>query len=367
MAFSTSVLDAQRQEAVETLQPIVTGIAAFLIEPGVLKLRGFITYFLQFGAVFVSLRALWPVAPIKIALGRPIFVFNFDLASDSKPYGGCEALSDFADLQNDPASNGDRTIVCYKDLSGDLEVIKELSDWGQDMSEVVPTSRPPHGGVHPPERWVSEWSEHRHVFGCPTERGIPFLSLARKKDVLSSLMCAFRERYKYEPEITWPGRDVKGTAMTYDESYTSCSLCEYFEAKCKSDKERTIVIIGIEMGGKTINVIQLSNNTHESVNDIHIELGGKGGQCGTVVKSVADVEGMNIIINTFAYARISIKSIPPKSSRFLITETRGRPLEKSDVKVATPLSTKFNVAALRWIAGLSFGFTMLVAVITYYG
>ena len=353
----------------ETLQEIAKALAAFLIEPSVLELRGFITYFLQFGAVLASLRALLPVTPIKAQIGRPIFVFNFDLAAESKFYGKCEALSHFEDLQNAAASNGDRTVVCYKDLSGDKDVIKELSEWGQDSSEVVPTFRAPQGGIHPPERWVSEWSGHRHFFGCPTDRGIPFLSEAMKKGLLSSLMWAFRERYNYEPETKWPGRDVKNFAMTYwdDERFTSCFLCEYFEAKCESDKERTMAIMGIEAGGKTINVVRLRNDTHESVNDIHVQLGGKGGRCGTVVKSVADVEGMNIIINTFAYARISIKSIPPQSSRFLVTETKGRPLRSQDVKIETPLSTKFNVTALRWIAGLSFCFTVLVGIISYYG
>lgn len=352
----------------ETLQSILKAVAAFLVEPKALELRGFITYFLQLGAVFASVRALLPVAPIKIALGRPLFVFNFDLASESKSYGKCDVLSDFADIQDDPASNGDRVVTCYKDLSGELDVIKELSDWGQDRSEVVPTFRAPQGGVHPPERWVSEWSGHRHFFGCPTEQGVPFLSPARKKDVLSSLMWAFRERYNYTPETSWPGRDVKGFAMRYwdDERYTSCFICEYFEAKCKSDRERTMAIMGIEVGGKTINIIRLRNDTHESVNDIHVELGGKGGRCGAVIKSVADVEGMNVIINTFAYARIFIKSMPPRSSRFIVTETRGRPLEVSDINVETPLSTKFNVTALRWIAGLSFGFTVLVALVTLY-
>lgn len=334
-----------------------------LINSETLTLGGFISHVLQLGAFFAAVRMLMPSKPIRAEMGRPIFVVNFDKTSESAPYGECKALKEFEELHDAPASNGDRTLVCYKDLTGNLEVIDELSIWGQKKSALVAAVHPPQGGVHPPTRWISEWAADRRSFGCPTEIGNQFLMEPIKRGKLESLMWSLQERYNYCPETEWGERKSHGYAMAYwnDDRYTSCSLCEHFESKCDSEFEKTKVMLGLRSASKTLNIIRLRNVTHEVINDIHVHIGGKGARSGNIVKKVADVENMEIVINTFAYARVIARSLPPQASRFIVVETVGAPLEDGDFHVETKLISKFGVKALRGIAILSLSITLLVA------
>lgn len=337
-----------------------------LIDSETLTLGGFVSHLLQLGAFFAAIRMLMPSRPIRAEMGRPIFVVNLDKTSESAPYGECNELREFEELHNAPASNGDRTLACYKDTTGNIEVIDELSSWGQKKATLVAAVHPAVGGVQPPTRWVSEWAADRRSFGCPTEKGNQYLMEPIKRGRLESLMWSFRERYNYCPETEWGERKSQRYAMAYwnDDRYTSCSLCEYFESKCPSEFEKTKVMWGLRSASKTINIIRLRNITHEVINDIHVHIGGKGARSGKVIKKVADVENMDIVINTFAYAQIIARSLPPQASRFLVVETVGAPLRSGDFHVETKLVSKFGVKALRWIAILSFSITLLVAAIS---
>ena len=338
-----------------------------LINPGTLTLSGFVSHILQLSAFFAAFRLLLPSKPIKHELGRPIFIINLDMMNESAPYGKCEVLDNFNEINNAPSSNGDRTLVAYKDRSGSIDVINELSSWGQEQQELVSVVYPSCGGETPPARWSSDWASQRRSFGCPTEEGNQFLSKPMKRGKLEALMWTLRERYEFKPEHEWGCRESKGYAMAYwnDERHTSCNLCEYFESKCENDFEKTKALWGISSASKTLNIVRLQNKTHEVINDAHIHIGGKGSRSGRVIKEVTNVENMDIVINTFGYSQLIAHTLPPDSSRFIIIETRGAPLKCSDIRVETKFLSKFGVGALRWIAVLSFTITLLVTAISY--
>jgi hypothetical protein len=353
---------------VEATQTLISALASFVVDKDVLKFNGFVTYFLQIGAVLAGVRALLPTTPVKIDLSRPIFILNFDLAAQSSFYGKCEALNNFRDLDNTPDGQGDRILVCYKDLSGNLDVVEELVGLGKQNHELIPTTHPPVGGVIPSTRWISEWCAHRWHFGCPSPAGDQFLTapIAFKRDRLSSLMWTLRERYGYEPESEWGSREPKQFSMRYwdNDQHTSCFVCEFFESKCASDMEKTKAVMGLSAGSKTLNIIRVKNTTHETVTNVHIHMDFLG-RSGKIVEKVAKVEDMDVVINTFGYARVHVCSLPPQSSRFLVVERSGRPLKSENIYLESPLMTKFSVKALRWIAAVSLLLTSSIAVVTW--
>lgn len=341
-------------------------IPPILVNNETLTPAGFVSHTLQFAAFFAAIRLLWPYKPIKLEIGRPVFVINLDKMTETNPYGECKVLSDFTDINDAADSNGDRTLVCYKDLSGNLDVINELVKLGESKSDLVSVVYPGMGKQDSEKRWASSWASIRRSFGCPTPLGDQFLSEPMRQGKLELLMWSLFTRYEYRPESEWGERKSNGYAMAYwnDERNTSCTLCEYYESKCDSDHEKTKVLWGIRGASKTLNIIRLKNTTHEVINDIRIHINRDGGLTN-VIKKVSDVENMKVVSNTVFHTQILAPSIPPLSSRFIIVETGGEPIRENEISVETRLISKFGVKALRLIAVFSLLITSSIAAISY--
>lgn len=341
-------------------------LSAFLVNSELLTLRGFLTQLLQIGAFLAGVWALVRRASVKPKLGRPVLVINLDMVAESKIYGVTPKLPDLQKLNSAGPENGDRIVSCWKDLSGNIQVNEDLARWGQ-QPKLVSAIHPPQGGVVPPTRWKSEWAANRAGFGCPTTQGEEFFIAPRETEFLSRLLRAFRVRYDYLPETGWPGRATTKYVPEYRDGveYSGSALCDFFESECENDTDRTIVAHALMNGSKTLNLLRVDNRTHDTVKDVHIHIGGGGSHSGLIERKIADAEDTKIIVDSFEYSHVVLSTIPPESSRFVVVETRGKPLADKDIRVETGLMTKFGVTTLRWIAILSLVLTLFWSGVTY--
>ena len=336
---------------------------SFLIDPNLLSLHGFAAQFIQLSAIFAGLRALIPKKVIEIAKGRPLRIVNFSQAEQSTIYGGSPALAEFREFLPGGQENSDQILTCYHSITGNVKVNEELGKWGTRGTEATPAHYVRQGKGD----WKSDLAVERHQLGCPTEEGDTFRRKPFPEDQISVVLMALGNRYGYHPHTDWPirGAKIQSLANSDDERFTAEFFCNFFESRCKSDQEKTAAIFAIVHASKTINIFRLKNRTHNDVVNIPVHVGTKAFKSGDVIESAARAESFEIVAKTPFYTHLIARSIPAGSSRFLIIETFGRPLETDDLKVEAGFTTKFGPSTFRRIAAFAFVICLALAIITY--
>ena len=325
-------------------------LSEFLTVPQITNVGGFASVFFQISAVLAGARALINKKTVKLKQGRPILVVNFGVAEDEKPYGSNGSISAYREIYAGQ-EGGDTVIYFYHSASGDIGVNQELAEWGKDGNEYAPTLRAPRGGEIPEDRWLSEWAAYRHGFGCPTPEGRPYLAPPREQDCLEATIKALTTRFKYETLHLWGerGKGVISSTFIPDDEGSAEKLCNYFEERCENEYEKTCSIMALTRGSVVINIFSVTNIVSHDLSNINIFIGGHGHHTGTVVKSAADVEGMEIINQSWQVSQVRLKTLPAKATRYLLIQSRA-PLSKSDITIESGLTNKYGVSTLRKIA-----------------
>ena len=240
-----------------------------------------------------------------------------------------------------------------------LGVNQDLAKWGKDTNESSPTLRAPPGGEIPDDRWLSEWAAYRHNFGCPTPEGVPYLSPPREQDCLETSIKALTNRFQYDTLKLWGDRGSKVISYTYisDDAGSAEKLCSFFEEKCKDDYEKTCSLMALTQGSRVVNIFKISNIVNHDLNNINVFIGGHGNRSGLVVEKSANIEGMEIINQSWQISHVRINTLPANATRFLFVQSNS-PLSEKDISIESSLTNKFGVSTLRKIALTSFIITL---------
>ncbi len=345
------------QKAIFSISRFTT---SFLADPSLLSFHGFTSEFLTLNVLLAGFRALIPKNVIEVAVGRPLFIVNFSQAERSTFYGGSPTLAKFREFLLGGQENSDQIMTCYHSNTGDIKVNEEFGQWGMRSTEARPVYRLKEGK----RDWKSDVAVTRHHLGCSGDNANEFSYKQPPQDKVSLVLDILRFRYGYSPES-------EGTSGTLsleprdDEQYSAESICNFFEERCASDQEKAAANWAIFQSSKTINILQLKNRTHNDVSNIAVHIGAKAYKSGKVIESVARAEGFEIISEGTYYTHLIVRSLPAGSSRFLIIEARGGPLEKGNFKVEAGITTKFGPSTFRWIAAIAFVICLGLAAATY--
>lgn len=337
-------------------------LSSFFSVPEITHISGFIGVFIKTSAVLAGARGLINKKTVNIEQGRPILIVNFGLSEDTKPYNGNGSISSYREIYAGQ-KGGDTIVYFYHSPVGDLSVNRKLAEWGKESNEFAPTIRPPAGGEIPEDRWLSEWAAYRHSFGCPTPEGAAYLSPPREQDCLEATIKALTTRFKYDTLHIWGDRGSGVISSTYmpDDEGSAEKLCAFFEGKCSNEYEKTCSIMALTQGSAVINLFSISNIANHDLSNINIFIGGHGNRVGSVVESAADVEGIEIINQSWQVSHVRLKTLPANATRFLLVRSRA-PLRKSDITVESGLTNKYGVSTLRKIAviALLIAFMLLI-------
>jgi len=341
-------------------------LSSFFVIPQITNISGFVGVFVKVSAVLAGARALINKKTVEIKQGRPILVVNFGVSEESKGYGSNGTISSYREIY--PGQEGGDTIIYfYHSPVGDIHVNQELAKWGKDSNQDTPTLRAPAGGEIPDDRWLSEWAAYRHNFGCPTPEGVPYLSPPREQDCLEATIKALSNRFKYDTLHLWGDRGTGVISSTYipDDEGSAEKLCKYFEDKCSNEYEKTCSLMALTQGSVVINVFSISNIANYDLSNISIFIGGHGNRVGSVVESAADVEGIEIVNQSWQVSHVRLKTLPANAARYLFVRSRA-PLSESDITVESGLTNKYGVSTLRKIAVIAFLITTMLLLYSIY-
>ena len=338
-------------------------LSSFFTITQITNISGFISVFIQVSAILAGARALINKKTVEVKQGRPILVVNFGVSEESKAYGSNGTISTYREIYAGQ-EGGDTIVYFYHSPDGDLRVNQELAKWGKDSNQNTPTLRPPAGGEIPDDRWLSEWAAYRHNFGCPTPEGVPYLSPPREQDCLEATIKALTTRFKYDTLHLWGDRGTSVISSTFipDNDGSAEKLCNFFEEKCSNDYEKTCSVMALTQGSIVVNIFTISNIVNHDLSNINVFIGGHGNSTGAVVESAADVEGIEIINQSWQVSHIRIKTLPANAKRVLLVQSRA-PLSKDDITVESGLTNKYGVSTLRKIAITAFIVTTIILLV----
>lgn len=341
-------------------------LSSFFVIPQIANISGFVGVFIKVGAVLAGARALINKKTVEIKHGRPILVINFGVSEESNAYGSNGTISTYREIYAGQKV-GDTIIYFYHSPVGDIQVNEELANWGKYSNQDTPTLRAPAGGEIPEDRWLSEWAAYRHDFGCPTPEGVPYLSPPREQDCLEATVKALSTRFKYDTLNLWGDRGAGVISSTYipDDEGSAEKLCQYFEEKCSNEYEKTCSLMALTQGSVIINIFSISNIANHDLSNINVYIGGHGNRAGSVVESAADVEGIEIVNQSWQVSHVRLKTLPANATRYLFVRSRA-PLSKSDISVESGLTNKYGVSTLRKIAAIAFFITTILLMYSIY-
>ncbi|AEJ02487.1 hypothetical protein Nit79A3_2731 [Nitrosomonas sp. Is79A3] len=101
--------------------------------------------------------------------------------------------------------------------------------------------------------------------------------------------------------------------------------------------ERVKAINHLNSAYKVINIVQLKNPYHASINNIHLLITNEYRGVMKLVTEFADKQGFSILVNTTQDVHLVLGELPPNSERYCILETRLRPLTEKDIKMQSNL------------------------------
>jgi hypothetical protein len=133
------------------------------------------------------------------------------------------------------------------------------------------------------------------------------------------------------------------------------------EKTCPNDMERAIAISRLQEAYKAINVVQLKNPYHASINNIHLLISNAYRGKMKLVNEFSEKQGFSTLVNTFQDVHLILGELPPNSERYCILETRLRPLTEKDIKMQSNLLLdKLSPQIMRPIIIRATIFTLLV-------
>lgn len=334
-------------------------------------IKDFLTLFLQLTAIQVLLVASWPIRKPKLKLATAIFVLNLDLALRSKTYSSlsdCKCLFDFINsVTKETDGNHDRVIFGYHSPFRGFEVIKELSEWESTQYS--------HGPVlyisdNDERRWPSILRSLKYQFGVDTSDEYRFeITPEFRRGPLDRLHEVIKRKYDYEL-----GNALDSAKESIESRYIYCEdeqdllakILADVEKACPNDMERAIAISRLQTAYKVINIAQLKNPYHASINNIHLFISNEYRGIMKLDSKFTEKQGFSINNNTMQEAHLILGELPPNSERYCILETRLRPLTDKDIKMQSNLLLdKLSPQIMRAIIIRATIFTLLVFLYKY--
>ncbi len=335
-------------------------------------IKDFLTLFLQLTAVQALLVASWPIRKPKLKLATAIFVLNLDLALRSKTYSNlsdCKCLSDFINsVTKETDGNHDRVIFGYHSPFRGFDVIKELSEW-----ESTQYSHGPALILNEKDKrhWPSILRSLKYQLGIDTDNKYRSeIAPEFRRGPLDRLHAVIKRKYGYELGNTLDSAEESTQPRRYiyceDEQDLLAKILADVEKACPNDMERAIAISRLQDAYKAINIVQLKNPYHASINNIHLLISNAYRGKMKLVTEFAEKQGFSITNSAMQEAHLILGELPPNSERYCILETRLRPLTEKDIKMQSNLLLdKLSPQIMRAIIIRAAIFTLLVFLYKY--
>lgn len=334
-------------------------------------IKDFLTLFLQLTAIQVLFVTSWPVRKPKLKLATAIFVLNLDLALRSKIYSGlsdCKCLSDFLNsATKETDGNHDRVIFGYHSPFRGLDVIQELSEWESTQYCYGPVIFPNDDEKH----WESLLQSIKYQLGIDTGNEYRFeIDSEFRRGPLDRLHEVIDRKYGYELGNTLDSTEESTPPRRYiyceDQQDLLTKILSDVEKICPNNMERAIAISRLQTAYKVINIAQLKNPYHASINNIHLFISNEYRGIMKLDPKFTEKQGFSINNNTIQEAHLILSELPPNSERYCIMETRLRPLTEKDIKMQSNLLLdKLSPQIMRPIIIRATIFTLLVLLYKY--
>lgn len=317
-------------------------------------LKDFLTLFLQFTAIQVLLVSSWFIRKPKLRLATSIFVLNLDLALRRKTYDDCACLIDiFNQIAEFPASTREQILIGYHNLIRDhgqiligyrnpireIDVINELAEWDLEPKYFGPLQ---YANGDTQERWKSEFEKLKWKFGLSKDENTNRVKHETiwKKNPLGRLDHILSKKYDYElSNIDSDEKASKQITYTYinSEFDVFVSLFQKIEEHCSNDKEKVEAIHRLRDASKIVNIIQIKNPYHSSINNIHFYISIENQGVMKLVTDFSEKQGFTIVNNKSQDIHLVLGELPPNSARYCIIETRQLSLSEKNITIQSNL------------------------------
>lgn len=300
-------------------------------------IKDFLTLFLQLTAIQVLVFTSWFVRSPKLKLATSIFVLNIDLALRNKVYGECICLSDILNqIQKNCTTGQERILIGYRNPIRGIEVIKELSEWESAPKYFGPVQ---YANGDTKERWNSEFELLKWQFGIIEDEHSSELQPEFSQPLLRRLSRTVNRKYGYELENVDSAEKAPAKSIFFceNENDVFVYLIMELEKKCPNNKEKVEAIIRLHDASKIINIVQIKNPYHASINNIHLYISNENRGVMKLVTEFVEKQGFSVANNTSQDAHLILNELPPNSERYCLLETRQRSLTEKDIKMQSNL------------------------------
>lgn len=303
-------------------------------------LKDFLTLFLQLTAIQVLLVSSWFIRKPKLRLTTPIFVLNLDLALRRKTYDDCACLIDiFNQIAECPANDYERILIGYRNPMREIDVINELAEWNSRPRYFGPLQ---YANGDTQERWKSEFEYLEWKFGLSKDENtnITEKETAREEVPLRRLDHILSKKYGYELSNIDSNEKLSEKINIFyvnSEFDVFVNLFQKIEAHCSNDKEKVEAIHRLRDASKIVNIIQIKNPYHSSINNIHFYISIENQGVMKLVTDFSEKQGFTIVNNESQDIHLILGELPPNSTRYCIIETRQLSLSEKNITIQSNL------------------------------
>ncbi|WMJ09638.1 hypothetical protein [Nitrosomonas sp. sh817] len=301
-------------------------------------LKDFLTLFLQLTAIQVLLVSSWFIRKPKLRLATSIFVLNLDLALRRKTYDDCACLIDiFNQIAECPGSNHERILIGYRNPIREINVINELAEWNLKPKYFGPLQ---YANGNTQERWKSEFEKLKWNFGLSKDENTNRIERETiwTGNPLGRLNHILYKKYDYElSNIDSDEKSSKQITYLNSEFDVFVNLFQEIEEHCSNDKEKVEAIHRLRDASKIVNIIQIKNPYHSSINNIHFYISIENQGVMKLVTAFSEKQGFTIMNNKPQDIHLVLGELPPNSARYCIIETRELSLSEKNITIQSNL------------------------------